>query len=204
MTPVENNLGGPSGRPASRAGGVAGAGVCRRPVDACRRARIRRTDPDRLRPPARRDRPDRRQRPDAGRPGRPGQLGPAPGAQPVPRPAGRAGPRPAGGRGRGDQRRLPAADRPGPDVHRKARRRRRSRTSFGGCKSAEDLLDIASRAPVIKLVNLCSSKPSKSDASDVHVQPYEDRLVVRMRIDGVLYDAFRAAQAPCRRRSSAA
>jgi general secretion pathway protein E len=54
----------------------------------------------------------------------------------------------------------------------------------------EDLLDNASRAPVIKLVNLILFEAVKSNASDVHVQPYEDRLMVRTRIDGVLYDAF--------------
>ena len=54
----------------------------------------------------------------------------------------------------------------------------------------EDLLDVASRAPVIKLVNLTLLEAVKRRASDVHVQPYEDRLVVRFRVDGVLYDAF--------------
>lgn len=52
----------------------------------------------------------------------------------------------------------------------------------------EDLLDVASRAPVIKLVNLVLFEAIKRRASDVHIQPYEDRLVVRMRIDGVLHD----------------
>ena len=45
-------------------------------------------------------------------------------------------------------------------------------------------------APVIKLVNLMLFEAVKANASDVHVQPYEDRLIVRMRIDGVLYDSF--------------
>jgi general secretion pathway protein E len=54
----------------------------------------------------------------------------------------------------------------------------------------EDLLDNASRAPVIKLVNVILFEAVKAGASDVHVQPYEDRLVVRTRIDGVLYDSF--------------
>jgi general secretion pathway protein E len=54
----------------------------------------------------------------------------------------------------------------------------------------EDLLDNASRAPVIKLVNLMLFEAAKSNASDVHIQPYEERLVVRTRVDGVLYDAF--------------
>ena len=58
----------------------------------------------------------------------------------------------------------------------------------------EDLLDVAGRAPVIKLVNLMILEAVKGRASDVHVQPYEDRLVVRMRIDGVLSDAFDVAK----------
>lgn len=59
----------------------------------------------------------------------------------------------------------------------------------------EDLLDVSGRAPVIKLVNLMLFEAVKGRASDVHVQPYEDRLVVRMRIDGVLTDAFEVAKA---------
>jgi general secretion pathway protein E len=54
----------------------------------------------------------------------------------------------------------------------------------------EDLLDNAARAPVIKLVNLVLFEAVKCNASDVHVQPHEDRLIVRLRIDGVLYDAY--------------
>jgi len=55
----------------------------------------------------------------------------------------------------------------------------------------EDLLDVASRAPVIKLVNLMLFEAVKRRASDVHVQPHEDSLVVRLRIDGVLFDVYR-------------
>jgi len=54
----------------------------------------------------------------------------------------------------------------------------------------EDLLDSAGRAPVIKLVNLALFEAVKQQASDVHIQPYEERLVVRMRVDGVLYNVF--------------
>ncbi len=54
----------------------------------------------------------------------------------------------------------------------------------------EDLLDADSRAPVIKLVNLILFEAVKVRASDVHVQPYEQTLVVRLRIDGILYDSF--------------
>ena len=55
----------------------------------------------------------------------------------------------------------------------------------------EDLLDVATRAPVIKLVNLILFEAVQGRASDVHVQPYaEAALVVTRvaRIDGVLYD----------------
>jgi len=54
----------------------------------------------------------------------------------------------------------------------------------------EDLLDASGRAPVIKLVNLILFEAMQARASDVHVQPYETELVVRVRIDGVLYDQF--------------
>ncbi|MFA6135170.1 MAG: ATPase, T2SS/T4P/T4SS family [Phycisphaerae bacterium] len=54
----------------------------------------------------------------------------------------------------------------------------------------EDLLDVSARAPVIKLVNLMLLEAVKRRASDVHVQPYEDDLVVRLRVDGVLHDVF--------------
>jgi general secretion pathway protein E len=54
----------------------------------------------------------------------------------------------------------------------------------------EDLLNVSDRAPVIQLVNLVLFEAVQQEASDVHLQPYEDRLVVRMRIDGVLFDVF--------------
>ncbi|QNN23144.1 Flp pilus assembly complex ATPase component TadA [Planctomycetales bacterium ZRK34] len=54
----------------------------------------------------------------------------------------------------------------------------------------EDLLDVGTRAPVIKLVNLVLFEAVKLMASDVHIQPYEDRIAVRLRIDGVLADIF--------------
>jgi general secretion pathway protein E len=54
-----------------------------------------------------------------------------------------------------------------------------------------DLLDVASRAPVVKLVSLVLFEAVQARASDVHFQPYEDVLVVRFRIDGVLHNAYR-------------
>lgn len=51
-----------------------------------------------------------------------------------------------------------------------------------------DLLDDTSDAPVIKLVNLMMSRAVKDRASDIHIEPYQNSLVVRYRIDGVLYN----------------
>lgn len=56
--------------------------------------------------------------------------------------------------------------------------------------ASDDLLDSGGRSPVIRLVNLMLAEALQSRASDVHVQPYEHKLVGRMRIDGVLYDSF--------------
>ncbi|MEM8738830.1 MAG: ATPase, T2SS/T4P/T4SS family [Planctomycetota bacterium] len=53
-----------------------------------------------------------------------------------------------------------------------------------------DLLDREGRAPVVKLANALLFEAVKLRASDVHLQPTEDRVAVRMRIDGVLSEAF--------------
>lgn len=53
---------------------------------------------------------------------------------------------------------------------------------------SEDLLDVANKAPIIKLVNMVLFQALKMRASDVHFQPFEDRMQIRYRIDGVLYD----------------
>ncbi len=52
----------------------------------------------------------------------------------------------------------------------------------------EHLRDLASEAPVIRLVNLIISRAIESRASDVHIEPFEKDLKVRYRIDGILYD----------------
>ncbi len=57
-------------------------------------------------------------------------------------------------------------------------------------QETEDLLDIASKAPVIKLVNLIIFEAVKARASDIHIEPYEKDLRVRYRIDGILYEAI--------------
>ncbi|MCI5192714.1 MAG: type II secretion system protein GspE [Candidatus Electrothrix sp. AU1_5] len=51
-----------------------------------------------------------------------------------------------------------------------------------------DLLDDTSDAPVIKLVNLILSQAVRDGASDIHVEPYKDRVKIRKRVDGILYD----------------
>ena len=52
----------------------------------------------------------------------------------------------------------------------------------------EHLKDLASEAPVIRLVNLVISRAVESRASDIHIEPFERDLKVRYRIDGILYD----------------
>ncbi len=52
----------------------------------------------------------------------------------------------------------------------------------------EDLLDGNGQSPVIQLVNSLIFEAVKADASDLHIQPYEDRLAVRIRVDGILFD----------------
>jgi len=52
----------------------------------------------------------------------------------------------------------------------------------------EDVLDVANKAPIIKLVNTLLFQALKMRASDVHFHAYPDRLQARFRIDGILYD----------------
>ncbi|WP_306582199.1 type II secretion system ATPase GspE [Dokdonella sp.] len=52
----------------------------------------------------------------------------------------------------------------------------------------EHLRDLASEAPVIRLVNLIIQRAVEQRASDIHVEPFENRLKVRYRIDGVLHE----------------
>ncbi len=54
---------------------------------------------------------------------------------------------------------------------------------------SEDVLDIANKPPIIKLMNTILFEALKIRASDIHLQPYADRLQVRYRIDGILYEA---------------
>ncbi len=54
----------------------------------------------------------------------------------------------------------------------------------------EDLLDDTNEAPFIKLVNMILSQAVRAMASDIHIEPYQDSVRVRFRLDGILYDKF--------------
>ena len=55
-------------------------------------------------------------------------------------------------------------------------------------EDAERLKDLASEAPVIRLVNQIVFRAVETRASDIHIEPFEDRLRVRYRYDGVLHE----------------
>ena len=59
----------------------------------------------------------------------------------------------------------------------------------GQISGTEDILDVANKAPVIKLVNTMLGQASRHRASDVHVQPFEEKVLVRYRVDGMLHDS---------------
>ncbi|MFZ1575139.1 MAG: type II secretion system ATPase GspE [Chromatiaceae bacterium] len=52
----------------------------------------------------------------------------------------------------------------------------------------EHLKDLASEAPVIRLVNQLIQKAVESRASDIHIEPFADELKVRYRVDGILHE----------------
>jgi len=55
-------------------------------------------------------------------------------------------------------------------------------------ENVEHLRDLASEAPVIRLVNLILQRAVEARASDIHIEPFENRLKVRYRVDGVLQE----------------
>ncbi len=58
--------------------------------------------------------------------------------------------------------------------------------SAGFLGDVEHLKELASEAPIIKLVNLIINRAAESGASDIHIEPFENQLKVRYRIDGLL------------------
>src|SRR3989344_1486864 len=59
----------------------------------------------------------------------------------------------------------------------------------------EDLLDASDEASIIRLVNSLLFRAVKERASDIHVEPQEREVVVRFRIDGILYDVYKPPKA---------
>ena len=59
-----------------------------------------------------------------------------------------------------------------------------------GESDREDLLDQTGRPTIIRLVNSILFDAAQQRASDIHIQPFEEKLQVRFRIDGVLFDQF--------------
>ena len=56
--------------------------------------------------------------------------------------------------------------------------------------ASDDLLDVVNRPPVIRLVNDILFRALQLRASDIHVHPYETKIQIRYRIDGILYDTL--------------
>jgi general secretion pathway protein E len=59
---------------------------------------------------------------------------------------------------------------------------------FTELEETGDLLDDTSDSPVIRLVNLMFSQAVRDHASDIHIEPYQNSLKIRQRLDGILYD----------------
>jgi general secretion pathway protein E len=56
--------------------------------------------------------------------------------------------------------------------------------------SSDDLLDVVNRPPVIRLVNDILFRALQLRASDIHIHPYETKIQIRYRVDGILYDTL--------------
>jgi general secretion pathway protein E len=54
----------------------------------------------------------------------------------------------------------------------------------------EDLLESEDDAPIIRLINAIFTQSIKENASDIHIEPFETRLMVRFRVDGVLREVL--------------
>ena len=59
-----------------------------------------------------------------------------------------------------------------------------------GLPKTADLLESEDDAPVIRLINALIAEAVKTKASDIHIEPYEKELSVRLRIDGVLREVL--------------
>ena len=57
-------------------------------------------------------------------------------------------------------------------------------------ESSEDLLDVVNRPPVIRLVNDILFRALQLRTSDIHIHPYETKIQIRYRVDGIMYDTL--------------
>ena len=55
---------------------------------------------------------------------------------------------------------------------------------------SEDILDDANEGPIIKLINATIAKAIKARASDIHLEPFENFISIRFRVDGVLSEVY--------------
>jgi len=58
-----------------------------------------------------------------------------------------------------------------------------------------DLLDSDDDAPIIRLINAVLTQAVRENASDIHVEPFENRLVIRFRVDGILREVLQSKRA---------
>jgi general secretion pathway protein E len=66
-------------------------------------------------------------------------------------------------------------------------------------EDVQHLKDMASEAPVVRLVSLIIRRALETRASDIHIEPFEGKLIVRYRIDGVMHEV----ESPPRRLAAA-
>ncbi len=59
----------------------------------------------------------------------------------------------------------------------------------------QDLLENENDAPIIKLLNALISEAIKQGASDIHIEPFEENLIIRFRIDGILHEVLQPKKA---------
>ena len=81
------------------------------------------------------------------------------------------------------------------DASRASRKTPTSRTSPQDLPEPSDLLESEDDAPVIRLINALLTQAVKENASDIHIEPFENRLVVRFRVDGVLREVLQTKRA---------
>ena len=74
-----------------------------------------------------------------------------------------------------------------------------TREDESGAEDLQHLKELASEAPIIRLVSLIISHALEARASDIHIEPFENRLIVRYRVDGVMHEV----ESPPRRFSAA-